>query len=286
MTQNNNSDFRIFLVISLVIHLIIAILLIFGMPSLFRKLPEEQIISFEIVTVSDKTNIKTQKVQKEKAIEEDKAKTVKKSTPESSKSEPTYTEEPIKQETVSHPEAQKPKEQIKKQEPAPKNTLKPKNTNAKKKVPEKKKDLDLNSLLKTLEKASEGKEEKSRKEARSEKTDAKTDSQGPYNDANPISISEHQAIKQQIESNWNIPIAAKNSDQITITLNISLKPSGEVMNVKLVEKQCANADSITCQAVIDSLFRAVAQASPFESLSPSRYNAWKEFNIECQPPSI
>lgn len=290
MMKNNNSDFRIFLIISLVLHLIVALVLTFGVPSLFRKLPEEQIISFEMLAVSDKTNIKTQKVQKDKAIDEEKAKEVKNSAKEVAKEEaPILKEEPLKQEPAPKQEATKPTEQLKKEEekkptpPKPKTPTNVKADESKKKNPAKKKDLDLNSLLKTLEKASEGTETKSRKESRSEKTDAQSESKGIYDDSNPISISEHQAIKQQIENNWNIPIAAKNSDQITITLNIALKPGGEVMNIKLVSKECAGADSITCQAVIDSLFRAVHQASPFENLSPSRYSAWKEFNIECHP---
>ncbi len=309
MMINNKSNFRIFLILSFILHIAIASLLFFGMPSLFRKLPEDQIITFEMIAVSDKTNLKNQKIQQDKAIEEEKAKSVKNSAKEAE------IEKPVEPKTESSKEASKisenPKEQP--QDPVP-NKVEPKvnaelkekkaeekklpiataskpkdpskAVDTKKKAESKKKDIDLNSLLKTLEKASDGKEEKSRKASRSEKTDATTESMGQYDDSNPISISEHQAIKHQIESNWNVPVAAKNTGEITVTLYIALKPDGELMNVKLVSKQCGNAGSITCQAVVDSLFRAVHQASPFQDLSPTRYNAWKEFNIECTPPDI
>ncbi|KJV61878.1 periplasmic TonB domain protein [Rickettsia amblyommatis str. Ac/Pa] len=66
MKSNQNKDnFTVFLSFSVVLHLFLLYFFLFGMPSLFEKLPEEQTITFEMLPVSDKSNIITQTKQKE-----------------------------------------------------------------------------------------------------------------------------------------------------------------------------------------------------------------------------
>jgi outer membrane biosynthesis protein TonB len=299
-----NNNFRFFVTVSAFAHLLIAIILILGLPS-FKRLPDEQVITFEVLPVSDFTNIKTQKVQKDKAIESEDAKEVKRASQESAAKE----QEQPKPAPVPEPEAPKPTpapekpvekspeliksdtaEPIKKDpEPKPevKEEAKPKPEVKKeppKEVKKKNKDADIDSLLKTLEKASEGKAAKSRKEARSEQSDDAFDAKGVFDAEMPIAISEHQAIKQQIQRNWNVPAGARHLDGIIITLYIALKPDGAVMEARFVSKECPAGNDMVCQAMVDSAIRAVHQASPFQNLSASQYNFWKAFNIAVSPP--
>lgn len=301
-----NNNFRFFVIVSAFAHLLIAIILILGLPS-FKRLPDEQVITFEVLPVSDFTNIKTQKVQKEKSVEAEDAKEVKRASQESAAKEqekpkplPVTEPDPVKPALASEKPIEKMPELIKsdqaepiKKDPEPKPEVKeeakPKPEVKKeppKEVKKKNKDADIDSLLKTLEKASEGKAAKSRKEARSEKSDAEFDAKGVFDAEMPISISEYQAIKQQIERNWNVPAGAKNASDITVTLRIALKPDGEVMKVALLSQQCPPGNATVCQAAVDSAIRAVHQASPFQNLSAARYNAWKEFEIVCDPSNI
>lgn len=101
-----------------------------------------------------------------------------------------------------------------------------------------------------------------------------------------LSISELQAIKQQIERHWNIPIGAQNAGDIQITLYIALSIDGSVEQVKLIERICPASNGIVCQASIDSAIRAVWLASPFQDLSQARYDSWREFQITCDPSNI
>lgn len=303
-----NHNFRFFVIISALAHLFVAIVLILGLPS-FKRLPDEQVVTFEILPVSDFTNIKTQKVQRDKAVEAEDAKEVKRANQQSAKEveQPNPKPENLQPEPpkLVDPAPEKPVEKqpeliksdkaepIKKElepKPAVQEEAKPKpkevKPELKKDVKKKNKDADIDSLLKTLEKASEGKAEKSRKEARSEQSDAEFDSKGVFDAEMPVSISEYQAIKQQIERNWNVPVGAKNANDITVTLRIALKPDGEVMKVSLVSQQCPTGSAAVCQAAVDSAIRAVHQASPFQNLSATRYNAWKEFEIVCDPSNI
>jgi outer membrane biosynthesis protein TonB len=98
-----NNNFRFFVTVSAFAHLLIAIILILGLPS-FKRLPDEQVITFEVLPVSDFTNIKTQKVQKDKAIESEDAKEVKRASQESAAKE----QEQPKPAPVPEPEAPKP----------------------------------------------------------------------------------------------------------------------------------------------------------------------------------
>lgn len=85
MKNNNdslNSDrFFVFFIFSIILHFILGYFCIFGLPSFYRKLPEEQVIVFQMLPVSEKSNVPTIKNQHEKAIENEDAKQVKQSKP-------------------------------------------------------------------------------------------------------------------------------------------------------------------------------------------------------------
>ena len=293
-----NNNFRFFVAVSAFAHLLIAIILILGLPS-FKRLPDEQMITFEVLPVSDFTNIKTQKVQKEKSVEAEDAKEIKKSSQESAASEPdkpkpTPVPEPEAPKPAPAPEkpVEKTPELIKSDQAEPvKKDPEPKPEELKKEPPKemkkKNKEVDItDSLLITLEKESEGKKLKSRTESRPEKSDNVFNAQGMFDDERPLSITEKQSVRQQIERNWNVPAGAKNASDIEITLKIALKPDGELMKVSLVSQKCPIGSAVVCQAAVDSAIRAVHQASPFQNLSATRYNAWKEFNLAFDPSNI
>ena len=277
--DNNNDNLLLATAISLAIHLAIIASFLFGFPSFFKRMPEEQVIILEMLPITDVSNVKTQKVQNEKELEEESAKKVQKSkekVEEQKKPKPEPKKEEVKPEPKKDAVVVERKPEPKK--PEPKKQEKPKE--------KKKSDTDLDSLLKTLEKASEGKEEKSNKQSRSEKTDAEKEARGQFDSDLPLSISEYHALRQQIERHWNVPAGAKGSGEIKITIYISLKIDGSVEKVELKDKQCPIGSDVLCQAAADGALRAVWLASPFQNLSQERYNSWKEFNIEFDPSDI
>jgi outer membrane biosynthesis protein TonB len=290
MTNNENGTLLPF-AISIILHATLLLLFFFSPSWLSRKFPEEQIIALEILPVTDKTNIKTQKSQKEKAITSEDSKKVNKTKQE--------TQEPQK-EVEKAQEAKKPEhKEITKDKIKPtKDTTKipdKENKPIEKKKEEKnklqkkqknKEEAELESLLKTLEKASEGKNDKSKNQSRSEQTDAEKESKGPFDVESPISISEYQAIKQQIEKHWSVPTGGRDTKDIRVTLYIKLKPDGSVEQVRLTDSKCPIGSSALCQAVADTALRAVWLASPIQNLSQSRYDSWREFYIECDPSEI
>ncbi|QQV74903.1 hypothetical protein H6P87_00445 [Rickettsia tillamookensis] len=322
MKSNQNKDnFTVFLSFSVVLHLLLLYFFLFGMPSLFEKLPEEQTITFEMLPVSDKPNIITETKQKEAPIENEDAKKSEQSKP---KEEEPQQDSP-KEEKIKEPEAkaieEKPKieekkpidepkpEEVKEALPEKKEEVKPKEEEKKpveevkkpeekkeeKKPAEKPKEVkkkepktdELDSLLKNLEQSSEGNNVKSNKHQRSKKVDNAKEAKGVYTDGLPLSDSETSLIKRQIERHWsNVPAGVRGNNKVKVIISITLDKAGNVEQAKVKEKICPNISASVCEALADNAVRAVWQASPIENLDPARFNHWKEINFSFDPSKL
>ncbi|ABV84664.1 Periplasmic protein TonB [Rickettsia massiliae MTU5] len=324
MKSNQNKDnFTVFLSFSVVLHLLLLYFFLFGMPSLFEKLPEEQTITFEMLPVSDKSNIITQTKQKEAPIKNEDAKKSEQSKPkeeepqdlpkaekakkpeaktmeekpkieekkpiEEPKSEEAKEALPEKQEEVKE---EKPKEEEKKQA---EEKEKPEEKKEETKPAEKPKEVkkkepktdELDSLLKNLEQSAEGDNVKSNKHQRSKKADNAKEAKGVYTDGLPLSDSETSLIKRQIERHWsNVPAGVRGNNKVKVIISITLDKAGNVEQAKVNEKICPNIPASVCEALADNAIRAVWQASPIENLDSARFNHWKEINFSFDPSKL
>ncbi|MCZ6903551.1 MAG: energy transducer TonB [Rickettsia endosymbiont of Ixodes persulcatus] len=317
--QKNRDNFTIFLSGSIVLHLLLLYFFLFGMPSLFEKLLEEQTITFEMLPVSDKSNIITQTKQKEAYIENEDAKKSEQSKPkeepqdspkeEKAKEIGTKTveekpkieekkpiEEPkpeevkeILPEKKEEIKEEKPKEEEKKQAEEKKEEITAKKPEEKPKEVKKKepKTDELDSLLKNLEQSSEGDNVKSNKHKRSKKVDNAKEAKGVYTEGLSLSDSESSLIKRQIERHWsNIPAGVRGNNKVKVIISITLDKAGNVEQAKVKEKICPNIPASVCEALADNAIRAVWQASPIENLDPARFNHWKEINFSFNPSKL
>ncbi|MFV9929948.1 MAG: energy transducer TonB [Rickettsia endosymbiont of Haemaphysalis japonica] len=324
MKSNHNKDnFTVFLSFSVVLHLLLLYFFLFGMPSLFEKLPEEQTITFEMLPVSDKSNIITQTKRKEASIENEDAKKSEQSKPKEEEPQDLPKEEKAKESEAKTME-EKPKIEEKKPIEAPKSEeakealpekkeevkeAKPKEKEKKqaeeKKKPEEKKEEtkpaekpkevkkkehktdELDSLLKHLEQSSEGDNVKSNKHQRSKKADNAKEAKGVYTDGPPLSDSETSLIKRQIERHWNnVPAGVRGNNKVKVIISITLDKAGNVEQAKVNEKICPNIPASVCEALADNAIRAVWQASPIENLDSARFNHWKEINFSFDPSKL
>lgn len=316
---NNKDNFTVFLSCSIALHLLLLYFFLFGIPSLFEKLPEEQIITFEMLPVNDKPNIITQTKQKEAPIENEDAKKSEQTKPKEEKPKDLPKEEKAKEPEVKKveenpkieekkPIEKKKTEEVKEALPEKKEEIKEENPKEEKKKqveevkkteekkeeekPKEKKKQEsktdeLDSLLKNLEQSSEGDNVKSNKHKRSEQVDNKKEAKGVYTEGLPLSDSESSLIKRQIERHWNnIPAGARGNSKVKIILSITLDKAGNVEQTKVKEKICPNISASVCEALADSAVRAVWKASPIENLDPARFNHWKEINFNFDPSRL
>jgi len=322
--MKSNDNFTVFLSCSIALHLLLLYFFLFGMPSLFEKLPEEQIITFEMLPVSDKANIITETKQKEAPIENENAKKSEQSKPKEEEpqqdlpkdekakepevkpveekpkieeSKPIEEAKPAEAKEVlpekkEETKEEKPKEEEKKpvEEPKKLEEKKEEKKPAEKPKEKKKKEAktdELDSLLKNLEQSSEGDNSKSNKHKRSKKVDNAKEAKGVYTDGLPLSDSETSLIKRQIERHWsNIPAGARGNNKARVVISITLDKAGNVEQAKVKEKICPNIPASVCEALADSAIRAVWQASPIENLDPARFNHWKEINFNFDPSRL
>ena len=278
-----SSNLPVFFAISSFLHVILIYLIFFGLPFKPSPLPEEQIIVFELLPVSAINNVKSKKVQKEETVLNDDAKNINKSQLADSADKKTQPPEEIKDKAL---DAIKPKaanlpdnkknikEEKKPTKPEEKEKNEEKKESSKKKKPNNK---ALDSLLKNLEKESEGKNEKSKKINR-QKTDSTSNAFGNFDDSLPESLTNDELIKQQINNHWNKPIASS-TENIIIRIELWLNKDGSIEKNDVKVINCPEYKNLLCKTVEDSVIRAIRNAFPLVNLRPEDYSTWQNINF-------
>lgn len=286
MKNQEQKAFQKDLIISLVLHLIFIGVFIYGLPSIFKKVPDQQnVITFEMLTVSDITNVRDQGVKTPEPKEIKKSQKIEKSAA-SPKENLEQKEETPKQEEPKPLEKkpETPKEEDKKK-PAPIIKKEVKQPQAKKeetakKVPKKQEDV-IDSLLANLEKESEGTERRSpNRTPPSPPNEGKFAKGNNADEESPLSITEEMLIKQQIIKHWDKPAGIEG---IEVIFHVRLDIEG---NVTIIQVSGLTGDKQLQVLVEETGRRAVKKASPIKNLRPERYNVWKEFKLRFDPSSM
>lgn len=240
---------------SLIFHFLIFIFAVSGLPSFFKR----EAMTYNVITVEmvplirEVTNIRTEP-----------KKEIKKEIPKEQKAAPPIKQLQIKPETPPRPPA------IPKVKPEPV----PKPVEKKKEKPkEKEKEQpDFESVLKSIKQME--REEKKQKPAE-------------FNPELPLSMSEVDAIINQISKCWAVPAGARNAEDISVLLRISLAIDGTVTSVKIVEQSRYNkADETFFRAAADAAVRAVKGCSPLKNLPPEKYKNWSELELNFDPQEM
>ena len=146
------------------------------------------------------------------------------------------------------------------------------------------------SILKSLESATV-KKEKTKNKLDKEFDDISDAIEGDtnqvYNDSLPMSQSEKDTIRSQIEQKWNVSsfngMDLRNVD-LRVVLHIKLDVDGTVLDVKVVKTP--NSNSLAYRSMVESAKRAVYAASPLKNLPTNKYNTWKEIELPFNPSDL
>jgi outer membrane biosynthesis protein TonB len=284
MKTQEEKDFQRDLIISLVLHLVFVVIFVYGIPTLFKKPAEEhQVITFEMLTVSDIVNVRNQDIKKPEPKEVQESKKIEKSATKNkeevkeTKETPTEKTETSKKESEILPEKKEEKKEKvapKKEEPQKKVTP-PKKEKELPKKPIKKQEDVIDSILQNLEKESDGEKTKSLNRTTSSQQNEGKFARGNHDEDSPLSITERMLIKQQINENWNKPAGIEN---IKVTLSLKLDKDGTVIEVKIKDSPSTGNKQLQ-DLVNEGALRAAKKASPIKNLRPDRYDVWKEFDL-------
>lgn len=242
--------------LSLLMHFVVIMLMVLGLPSLTRTVNNDSTIVAQVVPISALTNIAVKK-PKESKVEKDEVKKKPEAKPEPKKEEKPKTNE------------EKPK--VKPAEVKVPNDKSPAKSSKKENSKQKEEAFDK-MIQKTLEK------EKSKQEKVKELDKALEGfTNKPFNDSMPMSMSEIDYIKSTISQHWNTSsFSGASQAAMQVTLSITLDAEANVVNV--VAKNKGNGSNYY-QAFVNSCIRAVRSASPLKLLPLEKYHTWKEIEL-------
>lgn len=255
------------LIWSAVLHLIVLLLVLVGLPRAWEKHRESLPVamSVEVLPITEITNIKRKHAQKK-----DKTKKNKKAVAKKAKSA-TSSNKKVEKEKIKAIAPPKPKKKEKKKE-KPKEKPKPKKKEKKK--------SDFDDILKAVSDAA--KKEQGDKPTKSNKEVKKAVSD-TYNPSLPMGMSEIDAIRSQFVKCWNIPAGARNAHELKIVLDVRLRSNGSLISVELAKDKGRYYKDGFFRAAADSAMRAVQRCSPIKNLPPRKYDTWKYMQFTFDP---
>jgi outer membrane biosynthesis protein TonB len=230
---------------SLLFHVLLALLIVLGVPSFFKPEVLEAPPTIELATLADITAApKVDKAGKpdDKPKTPPAPETKKETKPEPLKAAPPVPAAP----PPPAPEEQaavipdKPIEKApeeKKPEPKPEEKKKEEKKKVEKPKPDKKQQNEMDALLNNLSQETPAKEseEKPKKNAAPEPAQPTTGQQTDLVNDVPLTMAETDGIRTAIEKNWLIPVGMANMDKYTVSLRLHLTPDGVVTQIDVLD---------------------------------------------------
>lgn len=101
-----------------------------------------------------------------------------------------------------------------------------------------------------------------------------------------LTVSEVDAVRRQFEKCWNVPIGARNPEELVVEIKVRVNRDRTVRDAVIVDQARTAADSFF-RAMAESAKRAVLHknCSPLR-LPPDKYNAWKEMTVVFDPSGM
>ena len=117
-------------------------------------------------------------------------------------------------------------------------------------------------------------------EATSTQVNGKLSLGGSDGKASQTSQNELGALQARLQQLWNPPAGAKDPRELTVEVEVQLKPDGTLAAPPVV---MTHGSSPLFLAAKDSAIRALYQGQPYTMLRPEHYEDWKEVSIVFDP---
>ncbi len=270
---------------SLGFHLALLLVVWLGLPSFLPPPPViTQIVPIEIADVAEITNtrVKPQPTPEPKPQPIPKPEEAKPQPKPPESAPPTPPQKAPPPPPVEDAEAlpEKPKEIKKPPEPKKPEPKKPEEK------PKPKPDM-LASILKNVAKIQPKTPAKPDKPTKEEPKEEQSEPDVPAPSlSDRLSISEEDALRRQIGSCWNIPIGARNAEQLVVEVLIEVNPDRTVRSVRVVDQMRMASDQFFRSAA-ESAVRALRHplCTPL-ALPPDKYDQWKVIRFNFDPRDV
>ncbi|HYM31022.1 MAG TPA: cell envelope integrity protein TolA [Candidatus Cybelea sp.] len=272
------------LVLSGLLHAIAVVVMVFGLPW-FVSAPKDAeppvVVDLELAQIADKTNPPPPQAEvKPEPPKPEPAKPVAKVEP---KPEPPKPPEP-KPEPPKQAEAQpapeplpKPKETLKAVEKPPEPTPLPKAKPAPKAT-----DMLAALLDKRVRKEAPPNPQT---QASTPQPQLKTSNTNQLSNlTQPLTISELDAVRAQIERNWSVPAGARDAANLIVRIHIALNPDGTLSGAPRILDQ-SRMDDQFYRAAAESAVRAIYKSEPLK-LPIDKYDSWRDIELNFNPKDM
>ncbi|MER2519115.1 MAG: hypothetical protein ABTQ34_00305 [Bdellovibrionales bacterium] len=270
-TTVNDERLKTFLAVSAGLHLLFMLSFYIGLPVFFPPItPPHQPVPFEIVEIAEITNTRIKE-------------------PEQQEQPPTPPPPPPQPKAEPTPPPQPPQPKPPEPEPMPDaESLKPMKKPIVKPEEPKPQQEAFSKLLRNLETSKVPPVPKAPQTQ--EKPDPKSTSAivTPPNSQAPalsdrLTISQEDALRRQISQCWNMPIGARDAQNLIVEVVIDVNPDRTVQHIEVVDKMRLATDSFF-RAAAESAVRAInnPKCSPLE-LPLEQYEQWKVIHFTFDP---
>ena len=100
-------------------------------------------------------------------------------------------------------------------------------------------------------------------------------------DSEPMTLTEMDAIHNQVQRCWNPPVGAPNDRSMIVELRVYLGPDGSVLRIQEIGGEEFERDGFH-RISVEAATRAVERCSPLK-LPPKKYEDWKTMILVFDP---
>ncbi len=101
----------------------------------------------------------------------------------------------------------------------------------------------------------------------------------------PMSMSEIDAIRRQIEQCWSPPVGARDAGDLVVRVRVLLNPDGSLrQQPELLDRSRINEPF--WRAAAESVTRAINRCSPLRDLPAAKYDRWRDIEFTFNPKDM
>ncbi len=277
---------------SVAFHIIVILLVIFGLPHFMKKteiidaVPIDMVADISEVTTAIKPPVKAPEPEVKKEEPPPKAEPPKPQPPkQAAEPDPEELKSPPKPDKAVEKDDLAPPKKV--EEKKPEKKVVPKKVTPPKPKDDKKKDdtEDFDKLLQNLSDDKTPSPETPPDEKNKLMTEpAPSPDVSKFSDV--LSISEQDALRQQLQGCWNINPGLKDAQDLAVEVRVVVNPDRTVSSATIVDQGRYNSDTFF-RAMADSALRAVQnpRCSPLK-LPEEKYNLWHNMTVVFDPKDM
>jgi hypothetical protein len=99
----------------------------------------------------------------------------------------------------------------------------------------------------------------------------------------PLTMTEIDAIRHQIEQCWSVPGGGRNAQDLVVRIKFFLNPDGSLAQAPQIVDPGGRMSESFYRTAAESARRAVLKCTPLKQLPVDKYQSWREITLTFDP---